>query len=501
MRRETLRSEKSAAAVVAAGFGEGGPPQCEGPNGEESESTVHHGKARHQMSSDQCELPLEGRGEALRGRRSGEATSAIQGDERSGLDTHSLMERVLEGGNLRRAVQRVQQNKGSPGVDGLTVEELPAYLKQHWSVYREQLLTGRYQPSAVKRVDIPKLGGGVRTLGIPTVLDRFIQQAVLQVLQPMIDPTFSEFSYGFRPGRRAHDAVCQAQRYVQSGRRWMVDVDLEKFFDRVNHDVLMGVVAKRITDPRLRILIRRYLEAGIMTSGVVMERQDGTPQGGPLSPLLANLLLDGVDKELERRGHRFVRYADDGNVYVQSKRTAERVMAGLTRLYAKLKLRVNPTKSAVAPAWERSFLGYRFWVAPGKIVKRRVAPQALVKMKERVREITSRNGGRSLSRVIADLRSYLMGWKAYFRLADTPGVFADVDKWLFRRVRMLIVKQCKQGPTLFRLLRARDVPMRWAQAAAAHCGRWWAMAGHGALNTAFPTRYLVSLGVPRLGPS
>ena len=318
MRRPTYRNEKSAAAIVATGFGEGGPPQREGPNGEESESTVHHDEATHQMSNEQFELPLEDRGEAPRVERSGEATAATQGTARSGLDPLQMMERIVEGGNLRRALKRVQQNEGSPGVDGWTVEELPAYLKGHWSVIREELLTGRYQPSAVKRVEIPKSGGGVRLLGIPTVLDRFIQQAVLQVLQPTIDPTFSESSYGFRPGRRAHDAVCQAQRYVQSGRRWVVDVDLEQFFDRVNHDTLMGLVAKRIADPRLRTLIRRYLDAGMLVAGVVVERHEGTPQGGPqggpLSPLLANVLLDVVDKQLERRGHRFVRYADDCNV-------------------------------------------------------------------------------------------------------------------------------------------------------------------------------------------
>ncbi|MGH7622330.1 MAG: group II intron reverse transcriptase/maturase, partial [Gemmatimonadaceae bacterium] len=390
------------------------------------------------------ELPLEDRGEAPTAERSGEATSVTQGDDRSGLDTLQLMERVVEGGNLRRALQRVQQNEGSPGVDGLTVDELPAYLKRRWPGLREQLLTGRYQPSAVKRVEIPKPGGGVRMLGIPTVLDRFIQQAVLQVLQPAIDPTFSESSYGFRPNRRAHDAVCQAQRYVQSGRRWVVDVDLEKFFDRVHHDMLMGLVAKRIADPRIRTLIRRYLAAGIMANGVVVERHEGTPQGGPLSPLLANVLLDVVDRQLERRGHRFVRYADDCNVYVRSKRAAERVMVGLSRLYAKLKLTVNAAKSAVAPAWQRAFLGYSFWVAPGKLVKRRVAPKALDAMKARVREITARNGGRSLTQVVTLLRSYLLGWKAYFRLADTPGVFAGVDQWLHRRLRMLILKQNKR---------------------------------------------------------
>lgn len=462
---------------------------------------MHHDKARHQKSVEQIELPLEGRGEALRAQRSGEAMSAAPGDERSGLDTHQVMERVVEGGNLRRALKRVQRNEGSPGVDGLTVEELPAYLKQHWPALREQLLTGRYQPSVVKRVEIPKPGGGVRLLGIPTVLDRFIQQAVLQVLQPMIDPTFSESSYGFRPGRRAHDAVCQAQRYVQSGRRWVVDVDLEKFFDCVNHDVLMGLVAQRITDARIRSLIRRYLNAGMMANGVVVERHEGTPQGGPLSPLLANVLLDVVDQQLERRGHRFVRYADDCNVYVRSRRAAERVMEGLVALYATLKLRVNASKSAVARAWERSFLGYSFWVAPGKLVKRRVAPKALVKLKERIREITSRNGGRSLAQVCAELRSYLVGWKAYFRLADTPGVFADVDKWLHRRLRMLMLKQWKRGRTMYRELQRRGVGGAALWIAARYGRSWWHVAAHKALQIALPGASFESLGVPRLAPS
>lgn len=350
----------------------------------------------------------------------------------------------------------------------------------------------------MKRCEIPKPGGGVRMLGIPTVLDRFIQQAVLQVLQPVIDPSFSESSYGFRPGRSAHGAVCQAQRYVQSGRRWVVDVDLEKFFDRVNHDVLMGKLAKRIADARVMKLIRRYLEAGIMADGIVLERYEGTPQGGPLSPLLANVLLDEVDKELERRGHRFVRYADDCNVYVGSKRAGERVMQGLIALYAKLKLRINESKSAVARAWDRSFLGYSFWVAPGKIVKRGVSPKALVAMKERVRQITSRNGGRSIVQVVAMLRSYLVGWKAYFRLADTPSVFEDVDKWLHRRLRMLILKQWKRGTTAYRELRQRGLPARLALAAAAHVTQWWRMATHGVLKTAFPVQYFDQLGVPRL---
>ena len=471
----------------------------EGPNGEESESTVRHDRAGHQMSNEQFELPLEGRGEAPRGERSGEAASLVRGNERSGAD--DLMERIVERGNLVRALKRVRANQGSPGVDGLTVDELPAYLREHWPVIREQLLTDRYQPSVVQRCEIPKPGGGVRALGIPTVLDRFLQQAVLQVLQPQFDPSFSESSYGFRPGRSAHDAVCQAQRCVQSGRRWVVDVDLAQFFDRVQHDVLMGKLVNRIADARVLRLIRRYLDAGVMCNGVVQERHEGTPQGGPLSPLLANVLLDGVDKELERRGHRFVRYADDCNVYVRSKRAGERVMQALVGLYAGLKLQVNPAKSAVAPVWERGFLGFSFWVAPGKIVKRRVAPKALMAMKERVRQITSRTGGRSLDQVVTELRSYLVGWKGYFRLADTPGVFADVDKWLHRRLRMLMLKQWKRGTTTYRELRARGLSTDLARAAAAHCRHWWRMATHGALHTAFPKRYFDQLGVPRLGPS
>ena len=353
----------------------------------------------------------------------------------------------------------------------------------------------------VKRVEIPKPGGGVRQLGIPTVLDRFIQQAVLQVLQPHIDPTFSEHSYGFRPGRSAHQAVGQAQRDVQSGRRWVVDVDLEKFFDRVNHDLLMGRVRKHVADARVLRLIRRYLEAGIMVAGVVVERHEGTPQGGPLSPLLANVLLDDVDKELERRGLHFVRYADDCNVYMHSKRAAERVMEGLVGLYATLKLQVNVAKSAVAPVWERSFLGFRFWRAPGKIVKCRVAPKALEAMKERVREITARCGGRSVTFVATELRTYLVGWKAYFHLAETPSIFAAVDKWIHRRLRALILKQWKRGRTAYRALRRRGVGGKTVSITAHYCRHWWRASRFAAMHIAFPGAYFESLGVPRLGPS
>lgn len=453
------------------------------------------GGARHQTFR-QLELPLLGRGEAPREGRSGEAPTAEPGDERSG--TGHLLDEVVERGNVERALQRVKQNGGSAGVDEMSVAELPAYVAAHWGLLRAQLLAGTYQPQPVKRQEIPKRGGGVRHLGIPTVLDRMIQQAILQVLQPRFDPTFSEHSYGFRPGRRAHDAVRAAQRYIQEGRRFVVDVDLEKFFDRVQHDVLMERLSRRIADRRLLGLIRRYLEAGILAGGVTQERHEGTPQGGPLSPLLANVLLDEIDRELEKRGHSFVRYADDCNVYVRSKRAGERVMRALREMYAKLRLVVNESKSAVDRAWHRKLLGYSFWVAAGRVVKRRVAPQALRVMKERVREITSRNGGRSLSQVIEKLKSYLPGWKEYFRLADTPGIFADLDKWIRRRLRLVQLKQWKRGRTVFRRLRARGVPETEAARAASHARRWWLTSKHKALNIALPTSYYDRLGVPRL---
>ncbi|MDI6872646.1 MAG: group II intron reverse transcriptase/maturase [Bacillota bacterium] len=451
--------------------------------------------AGHQKSV-QTELPFEVRGEALGGERSGEASTATSGDGRSGTD--HLMEEVVERGNLERALKRVKANKGSPGVDGMTVEELPAYLKANWEGLRAQLLEGRYQPQQVRQREIPKRGGGVRRLGIPTVVDRFLQQAILQVLNPRFDPTFSDHSYGFRPGRRAHDAVRAAQRYIQDGRQWVVDLDLEQFFDRVNHDVLMGRLTKRIADRRLLGLIRRFLEAGVLANGLSMERHEGTPQGGPLSPLLANVLLDEVDKELEKRGHAFVRYADDCNVYVRSRRSGERVMQTLRRLYAKLRLRVNEAKSAVARPWDRKLLGYSFWVAKDGAIKRRIADQALEAMKERVRQITGRSRGRSLSSVIAELRSYLVGWKEYFRLTEMQSVFRDIDQWIRRRVRLVQLKQWKRGPRIFRELCARGVPRNAAASAAAHGCRWWRTARHPGLNLALPNRELLRLGVPRL---
>lgn len=450
------------------------------------------------MAVEQIELPLAAGGETPRVHRGEEAEPTASAAERSGDD--DLMSQVVERNNLARAFTRVRRNQGSAGVDGMTVEELGPYLRAHWRGLREALLAGTYQPRAVRHHEIPKADGRVRTLGIPTVLDRFIQQALLQVLQPRFDPTFSESSYGFRPGRKAHDAIGQAQRYVQSGRRWVVDVDLAQFFDRVNHDVLMGKLHHRIADRRVLALIRRYLEAGMMANGVVHERREGTPQGGPLSPLLANLFLDGVDKALERRGQCFVRYADDCNVYVRSKRAGERVMQALIGLYSKLHLQINVAKSAVAPVGERQFLGFRFGVAPDGVISRGVAPHALTKMKDHIRGITARNRGRSIAQVVAALRPYLVGWRNYFRFADTPIVFAQLDQWLHRRLRALYLKHWKRGTTVFRELRRRGVPYGAAARAARHTGQWWRAADQAALHLALPPSYFEQLGVPRLVP-
>jgi RNA-directed DNA polymerase len=472
------------------------PFRREGPNGEESETSVSL-ESEVRQKTRQLELPLAGRGEAPRGRRSGEARSAAHEDVRSGKGDEQLLELVVERSNVEAALRRVKKNKGSPGIDGMTVEELPAYVASHWSRLSEDLLAGRYRPQPVRRQAIPKKDGGVRELGIPTVVDRLIQQCMLQVLQPRLDPSFSQHSYGFRPGKRAHDAVCAAQRFIQEGRRWVVDVDLEAFFDRVNHDVLMGRLAKRIADRRVLGLIRRYLGAGILAQGVVVERHEGTPQGGPLSPLLANVLLDEVDKELEKRGHAFARYADDCNVYVRSKRAGERVMKALRRLFAKLRLRVNESKSAVARPQDRKFLGYSFWYAKGSTVRRRVARKALVTMKDRVRDITKRSGGRSISSVVKELRGYLVGWKNYFQLADTPRVFSDLDEWIRHRLRAIHLKQWKRGTTIFRELIKRGLSPTGARKIAANGRRWWKNSGM-TINVAFPVAYFDGLGLPRL---
>jgi RNA-directed DNA polymerase len=425
-----------------------------------------------------------------------EAPLAGSGNER--LGSSDLMERVCERQNLRAALKRVRENAGSPGIDGMTVEQLSNHLRVHWPRLREDLLGGRYQPQPVRRVAIPKPGGGERELGIPAVLDRFIQQALLQVLQPLFDPTFSEASYGFRPGRSAHEAVLRAQAYVQEGRSFVVDIDLEKFFDRVNHDMLMGRLAKRIADRRVLRLIRRYLNAGILANGVVIERHEGTPQGGPLSPLLANVLLDEVDKELEGRGHAFVRYADDLNVYVRTQRSGERVMASLRKLFGKLKLRVNETKSKVRRATASKFLGFSFWVAKGRVIRRRVAPQAIARMKERVRELTRRSAGCSIAQMCKPLGLYLKGWKAYFRLAETPGVFGEIDGWVRHRLRAVQLKHWKRGRVVYRELIARGMPAHEASKVAGNTRRWWHNSAM-ALNMALPNSLFAELGVPRLG--
>lgn len=407
------------------------------------------------------------------------------------------MERVVSRANLLAALKRVEQNKGSAGVDGMTVGMLRCHLMTAWPRIREDLLAGRYQPQPVKRVSIPKSGGAMRKLGIPTVVDRFIQQALLQVLQPVFDPTFSNSSYGFRPGRSAHQAVLAAQRHVQDGLSVVVDVDLEKFFDRVNHDVLMGRLAKRIDDKRVLVLIRRFLEAGVMLHGVVMERYEGTPQGGPLSPLLANILLDEVDKELERRGHAFVRYADDCNVYVRSPRAGERVMALLTHLYGGLHLRINEEKSAVAPATSRKFLGFSLWVGAGKVVRRRVADKAMAAMKTRVRQLTRRGASRSLDDVVEQLGQYLQGWKGYFRLAETPGIFQDLDGWIRHRLRAIKLAQWRRGRTAYREALAMGATPDTAARIAANLRRYWKNARMLA-HTIMPNRFFDDLGLPRL---
>ena len=424
-----------------------------------------------------------------------EAHSACRKDE--GLGREDLLERVLSRENMVAAWKRVKANKGSAGVDGLTVEQTEGCLRTQWPKIREELQSGQYRPQAVRRVEIPKPGGGVRELGIPTVVDRLIQQALLQILQPMIDPQFSEFSYGFRPGRSAHDAVRKAQSYVREGFQILVDVDLEKFFDRVSHDILMDRLAKRIPDKRILRLVRRYLQARIMGNGVVVERMEGTPQGGPLSPLLANVLLDDVDKELERRGHRFARYADDCNVYVRSRRAGERVLHSLRRLYAKLYLKVNESKTAVGSAFGRKFLGYCFRRWSNNTVKIAVAPKALDAFKQRIKEITCRVGGRSLTQVAEQLRLYLPGWKSYFLLAQTPKTFKGLDSWIRHRLRAVQLKHWRRGPTIYRGLRNLGAPHELAALVAGGGNRWWHHSQSG-LNKVLTVAYFDSLGVPRL---
>ena len=411
--------------------------------------------------------------------------------------TGGLLEAALTRQNLQAAWKRVKGNRGAAGADGLDIEQTAELLRTRWPDIRQALLRGRYRPSSVRKVMLPKPDGSQRELGIPTVLDRLIQQSLLQVLQPLIDPTFSEHSHGFRPGRRAHDAVKAARAYVQSGKRVVVDVDLEKFFDRVNHDILIDRLKKRIGDAGVIRLVRAYLNAGIMDGGVVVERHLGTPQGGPLSPLLANVLLDEVDKALEARGYSFARYADDCNVYVGSRKAGERVMVLLRTLYAKLRLQINEAKSAVASAFGRKFLGYALWVAKGKEVKCKVDDKPLQNFKARMRQLTRRSGGRSMSEVVEKLRPYLLGWKAYFGMAQTPRIWRGLDEWLRHRLRAIQLKHWKRSRTIYRELKALGASEEVARQVAGNCHRWWHNSGM-LLNSVLTIAYFDRMGLPRL---
>ncbi|MEB8628182.1 group II intron reverse transcriptase/maturase [Priestia megaterium] len=399
--------------------------------------------------------------------------------------------------NLLRALKQVEKNKGSHGTDGMSVKDLRRHLVEHWDAIRHALEEGTYEPCPVRRVEIPKPNGGVRLLGIPTVTDRFIQQAIAQVLTPIFDPSFSEHSYGFRPGRRGHDAVKKAKQYIQEGYTWVVDIDLEKFFDRVNHDKLMGILAKRIPDKILLKLIRKYLQAGVMINGVVMETQEGTPQGGPLSPLLSNILLDELDKELEKRGHKFVRYADDCNIYVRTKKAGERVMKSITAfIEKKLRLKVNETKSAVDRPWRRKFLGFSF--TPSKEPKIRIAKESIRRMKQRIRTMTSRSKPIPMPERIEQLNQYILGWCGYFSLAETPSVFKELDGWIRRRLRMCQWKEWKLPRTRVRKLQSLGVPKQKAYEWGNTRKKYWRVAASPILHKALGNSYWESQGLKSL---
>jgi RNA-directed DNA polymerase len=406
--------------------------------------------------------------------------------------TERLMEEVIDRDNLNRAYRQVKANRGAAGVDGMTVAAAAKWIADRKESLIATLLDGSYQPQPVRGVEIPKPGGGMRQLGIPTVIDRLVQQAILQVLQPLLDPTFSDSSYGFRPGRSAHDALHQAAKYVAEGRTIVVDMDLEKFFDRVNHDLLMARLARRIEDKRLLRLIRRFLEAGLMQAGVCVSRHEGTPQGGPLSPLLANLLLDDLDRELARRGHAFCRYADDCNIYVQSPAAGERVLASLTKfLEGKLRLRVNRQKSAVAHVSERKFLGYRL-LGDGTLA---IAPASIQRAKQRIRQMTRRNRGVSFERVIGELNSFTTGWVTYFRHAKAKSILAEMDSWIRRKLRCVRLKQRKRAASIASFLQQWGVPKNrsWTTAA---CGKgWWRMAHTPAAQQAMSNQWFQNQGL------
>jgi RNA-directed DNA polymerase len=436
-------------------------------------------------------------GEAREARGAGTESSGATSGLESPASTDRLMEEVCERENLKEALRRVKANKGSAGVDGMTIGGITDYLKQHWPAIREQLLNGTYEPKPVRRVEIPKPDGGMRKLGIPTVLDRFIQQAVLQVLQRRWDRTFSQHSYGFRPGRSAQQAVAQAQHHIADGYGWVIDLDLEQFFDRVNHDKLMGRIAQRVDDKRLRKLIRAFLNAGGMENGLVSSSVEGTPQGGPLSPLLSNLVLDELDRELERRGHRYVRYADDSNIYVRSERAGHRVMASVTRfITTQLKLTVNASKSAVARPQERKFLGFSFTAGPE--VKRTIAPQAIDRFKARIREITRRAKGVSIETTIEELAPYMRGWRTYFGFCETPEALVYLTRWVRLRLRAALWRQWKTPRRRRAALIELGVRHQLASNTAGSGLGPWYLARAKALSVGLSNAYFASLGLPTL---
>src|SRR5579863_8714231 len=452
---------------------------------------------KRSKNQEQLALPFVSGSETPARDGKGAEAPRARGETENPAGNQRVMEEVCERGNRRAALKRVRANQGSPGIDGMTVDELPGYLEQHWPAIREQLLSGTYEPKPVKRVEIPKPDGGVRKLGIPTVVDRLVQQMVQQVLQKQWDPTFSEHSYGFRPGRSTKQAVAQAQQYIAEGYDWCVDFDLEKFFDRVNHNKLMAAIAKRVGDKRLLKLIRAFLDAGVMEGGLVSPSVEGTPQGGPLSPLLSNLVLDELDRELERRGHRFVRYADDSNIYVRSERAGQRVMESVKRFITeKLKLKVNESKSAAAQPQERKFLGFSFTAGPE--VKRVIAPKALDRFKQRIREITRRAKGVSMETTMDELAPYMRGWRSYFGFCETPEVLIYLTRWVRLRLRAAMWRQWKTPRRRRAALLELGVRLRLASSTAGSGRGPWYLARAKALSVGLSNAYFKSLGLPTL---
>ena len=453
------------------------------------------------MTADKAEALERGASSDRAGRNPGTARAGAEADTACGAQPKSekdlALGQVVERGNMQRAYSQVMRNRGAPGINGMRCEDLKDWMKANWPRAKAQLLDGTYQPQAVRRVDIPKPQGGVRTLGVPTVVDRLIQQALNQAMQPLFEPTFSEGSYGFRPGRSAQQAVRKASEHIRAGKRWVVDMDLEKFFDRVNHDVLMARVARQVRDPRVLRLIRRFLQAGMMAGGVETARQQGTPQGGPLSPLLSNILLTDLDRELERRQLSFCRYADDCNVYVSSQRAGQRIMAGISSFLAKrLKLTVNEAKSAVARPWERKFLGYS--VTAQQASKIRIAKQSIDRLKASVRELCSQGRGRSLPRLIETLNPALRGWMNYFSLTQSRRPIEELDTWLRRRLRSIVWRQWKRPRTREAKMRAHglDAQRAWKSSVNGR-GPWW-NAGAKHMIAALPPKYFTQLGLVSL---